>query len=99
MTQSTNCGQPDVAQIAGSILNAFQRSREAALVAALTEAERFVHESRRLDTREAERLDVLRGAMKALEGPRQQQVQAGIYLLEHLASHSFAGFTGSSQIV
>ena len=85
MSQFTNCGQPDISTIAVGVLNAFRREQGEGRREALALAERFVHQSKCLDAGEAERIDALEGALEALEGPSREQVQAGMFLLEHLA--------------
>ena len=63
--------RPTVANIADSVLSAFRRGDTADCEVAL---------------RRAERMEALCGAPSALAGARREQVEAGIYLLEHLAN-------------
>lgn len=78
--------QPDAASIASHALRAFRRAGASDREEALAKAERQANELAVLDASDAERVEVLHGALRALAGPRQDQIQAGIYLLEHLAS-------------
>jgi len=78
--------QPDAASIASHALCALRRAGASDRDEALAKAERQAYELAVLDAGDAERIEVLHGALQALAGPRQDQVQAGIYLLEHLAS-------------
>lgn len=86
MPKFPSCAQPDAAGIASQALGAFRRGDTAGRREALAKAERLAHQSTMLDASDAERVEVLHGALQALAGTRQEQVQAGIYLLEHLAS-------------
>jgi len=86
MSKFPSCAQPDAAVIASHALDALRRGDSAGRQEALARAERLAHQSTVVDASDAERIEVLHGALQALAGPRQEQVQAGIYLLEHLAS-------------
>lgn len=86
MSQSPRCAQPDAASIAANALYALRRGRAADLQEALARAERQAHRLAFLDSGETERVEVLRGALDALAGGNQDQIQAGTYLLGHLAS-------------
>jgi len=86
MPKSSSCAQPDAASIAANALYALQRGCAADLEEALARAERQAHQLVVLDSGETERIDVLRGALQALAGGNQDQIQAGTYLLGHLAS-------------
>ena len=85
MSQFTNCGRSEVSSVARGVLRAFERGAAADRQTVLAEAGLFVPRSAHWDECEAERLDVLRSAVEALKGPRAERVQAGLYLLEHLA--------------
>jgi hypothetical protein len=85
MSQFTNCGRSEVSSVARGVLRAFERGAAADRQTALAEAGLFIPRSAPRDACEAERLDVLRSAVEALNGPRAERVQAGLYLLEHLA--------------
>ncbi len=86
MPKFPSCAQPDAASIASHALYALRRGDAAGHQEALARAERLALQSTVLDASDAERIEVLHGALQALTGPRQEQIQAGIYLLEHLAS-------------
>ena len=77
---------PGCASVAAQALYAFRRGDRTGRESALARAERLARQSPDLDSSEAERIEALHGAILALNGSRQEQVQAGIYLLEHLAS-------------
>jgi hypothetical protein len=85
MSQFTSCGRSGVSSVARGVLHAFERGEAADHQRALAQAGLFVNRSARWDACEAERFDVLRGALEALEGPGPERIQAGLYLLEHLA--------------
>ncbi len=85
MSQFTSYGRSGVSSVARGVLQAFERGEAADHQTALAQAGLFVHRSARWDACEAERLDVLRGALEALDGPKAERIQAGLYLLEHLA--------------
>lgn len=86
MSKFPSCAQPDAAGIASHALYAFCRGDAADRQEALAKAERLTHQMTGLDATDAERIDVLHSALQALTSSRQEQIQAGIYLLEHLAS-------------
>ena len=83
MSKFPRFARPNVASIADSVLSAFRRGDAADCEAALRRAERMAQQLS--DADEAERMEALCGALSALAGARREQVQAGIYLLEHLA--------------
>ena len=86
MSKSRGSAPLNAASIAGSVLDAFQFGQAADRTEALARAGVQVHQLTDPDSGEAERMDVLRGALEALAGSRREQVQAGIWLLQHLAS-------------
>jgi|SRR5271154_5718698 hypothetical protein len=86
MTQFTGCGQSEVSSVARGVLRAFARGEADGHKLALAQAEQAENSARRGDSREAEQLDVLRSALEALEGPAPERIQAGMYLLKHLAA-------------
>jgi len=74
------------ASVAAQALYAFRKGDRTGRESALARAERLFRQSPDLDSNEAERIEALHGAILALNGSRREQIQAGIYLLEHLAS-------------
>jgi len=91
MPQFSRCVRSDARSIAGRVLYEFQQGH--AGVDAVEQLTEQVH-----DAAEAERIEVLQGALQALSGNRQGQIEAGIYLLKHLASHP-AQFSLRTQAV
>jgi len=80
MPQFSRCAPSDARSIADLVLYEFQQGNTGVA------AEQLTHEMRGLDSAEAERIEVLEGALAALSGNRQGQIEAGMYLLKHLAS-------------
>lgn len=93
MAQTTSCGWPEISSVARGVLRAFERGEAAGREKALAQAELFESFSGPWDAREDEQFDVLRGALEALEGPAPERIQAGMYLLKHLASGSPLAFS------
>ena len=87
MAQLMSWKAQNVASVAGRVLFAFKHQPDQGLRAEVARAQRFFDTTRRLDELEAEKLDVLRGAIESLDCPRPEKVRAAVYLLEHLASH------------
>jgi len=85
MSQFISCGRSGVSTVARGVLRAFERGEGAGHQRALAQTGLFVDGSARWDACEAERFEVLRDAVEALEGPGPERIQAGLYLLEHLA--------------
>jgi hypothetical protein len=95
MEQFTSCGWSEVSSVAKGVLRAFERGEAAGREKALAQAELFERASANWDAREAEQFDVLRGALEALEGPTPERIQAGMYLLKHLASGAYLALSNS----
>ncbi len=95
MPKFSSCVQPDTASIASQALYAFRRGDAADCRNALAAAERLAFQLTAVDEGEAERMEALHGALQALSGPREERIQAGVYLLEHLAGRSAAAAAGS----
>lgn len=85
MSQFTSFEWSGVSSIARGVLRAFERGDGAGRQEVLAHAELYGR-STPWDACEAEQFDVLRGALEALEGPGPERIQAGMYLLKHLAS-------------
>ena len=88
MSQSTTWHSHNVANIAARVLFAYKFRPNRRLREEVACAQRFFLDTRGLDELECERLEVLRGAIESLDGPRREQVQAAVQLLEHLASQA-----------
>jgi hypothetical protein len=95
MEQLTSYGWSEVSSVAKVVLRAFERGEAAGRERALAQAELFERSSATLDARESEQFDVLRGALEALEGPAPERIQAGMYLLKHLASGAYLALSNS----
>jgi hypothetical protein len=85
MPQFTSCGWSGVSSVARGVLRAFERGEGAGRREVLAQAELYGR-SEPWDACEAEQFDVLRGALEALDSPAPEQIEAGMYLLKHLAS-------------
>ncbi len=88
MSKFNSCQRQDVASIAGRVLVACKSGHDAGLFHEVARARSFTTRTQRFDTLEAERMDVLAGALESLAGARPDGVQAAMYVLEHLASQS-----------
>jgi hypothetical protein len=82
MGKPKGAGQEGVAEFAGRVLAAWRNG--AKLGGELDRARSLACHRRRRDTLEMEKMEVLEGAVEALEGGRDQQVHAAVLLLEHL---------------
>ena len=78
----------NVASIATRVLAAWKSGHMQACPKELARAQELCKSLHPLETLEAERLEVLIGAIDSLGASRPEQVQAAIYLLEHLAHPS-----------
>ncbi|HLG96577.1 MAG TPA: hypothetical protein VKX49_09745 [Bryobacteraceae bacterium] len=88
MSQFMSWHGQNVAAVASRVLFAYKYRPTRRLREEVAHARRFFHKTQGLDELETERLDVLRGAIESLDGPRPEQVRAAIHLLEHLAHQS-----------
>jgi hypothetical protein len=86
MSQFTSCGRSEISSVAKGVLRAFEHNAEAGRERALQQVELLEHSAAPWDACEAEHFDVLRSALEALEGPAPERIQAGVYLLKHLAN-------------
>ena len=75
----------NVASIARRVLAGCKNKERAGMQRELDQARRFTRD-KHLDALEAERMEVLLGALESLECARPEQVKAALYLLRHLAN-------------
>jgi hypothetical protein len=78
----------DAASIATRVLAAWKSGHKGACAKELARALELCRSLHPPETLEAERLEILTGAIESLGASRPEQVQAAIHLLEHLAHPS-----------
>jgi len=86
MSQFTTCGRSGISSVARGVLRAFEHGGPVGRERALEQVELYEYASGPCDAREAEQIDVLHSALDALAGPGPERIQAGVYLLKHLAN-------------
>jgi len=76
----------DAASLAAQLLTEWTSWPKSMLRRELAQFHELASQAPASSSLEAERIEVLLGAIESLESHRPERVQAGVYLLEHLAS-------------